>query len=349
MSGRDAMIVIDGSAGEGGGQILRTSLTLSLVTGLPFRIEKIRAGRKTPGLLRQHLTAVHAAAAVSGAAVTGARIGSLEVTFTPGSVTGGDYRFAVGTAGSTTLVLQTVLPALLTASARSRLVLEGGTHNPFAPPFDFLAKTFLPLIERMGPRVVAKLERYGFYPAGGGKLVVDVEPAAKLTRLDLLERGEIRSRRARAIVSNLPRHVGERELSAVAEKLSWSKDCLEVESPENTQGPGNVLLLEIESDHVTEVFTGFGERGVPAEAVAESAVGEAQRYLAAGVPVGDHLADQLLVPMALAGGGAFVTLPLKRHTTTNIDIITRFLKVAFETSALPSRNVRVEVLATGLD
>src|SRR5262245_42898512 len=167
------MISIDGSFGEGGGQILRTALGLSLFTGQAFRIDKIRAGRRNPGLLRQHLTAVKAAAKIGQAEVTGANIGSTQLTFTPGRVAHGDYQFAVGTAGRATLVLQSVLPALLISDdqdRRTRLTLEGGTHNPFAPPFDFLAKAFLPLLERMGARVAVRLDRYGFYPAGRGGL-----------------------------------------------------------------------------------------------------------------------------------------------------------------------------------
>jgi RNA 3'-terminal phosphate cyclase (ATP) len=192
------LVRIDGSAGEGGGQILRSALALALATGRPFEITNIRAGRKKPGLLRQHLTAVTAAAAVSGTQAPGARLGAGELRFTPGAIAPGEYRFAVGTAGSTTLVLQTVLPPLLVARGPSTLILEGGTHNPYAPPFDFLAKAFLPLVARMGPRVEAVLERPGFYPAGGGCIRVRVEPAPRLERLDLLERGEIhRPRRAR--------------------------------------------------------------------------------------------------------------------------------------------------------
>ena len=199
------MLTIDGSFGEGGGQILRTALALSLVTGKPFRIDNIRAGRKNPGLLRQHLTAVNAATEISQAEVTGAGIGSRELTFAPGSVESGDYAFAVGTAGSTTLVLQTVLPALLIADGKSQLILEGGTHNPFAPPFDFLEQAFLPLVNRMGPRVTAELERPGFYPAGGGRMRVTIEPAGELKKhLDIPSRGEVRGRRAKAVVANLP-------------------------------------------------------------------------------------------------------------------------------------------------
>src|SRR5690242_7527890 len=194
------MIIIDGSFGEGGGQILRTSLTLSLVTGKPLRIERIRAGRKSPGLLRQHLAAVNAAARVGYAEVEGASLGARELTFRPQTVAAGHYQFAVGTAGSATLVLQTVLPALLTADAPSTLVLEGGTHNPYAPPFDFLEKTFLPLLNRMGPRVEARLERHGFYPAGGGRFIVEITPAQQLGRFELDDRGAITGRRARALI-----------------------------------------------------------------------------------------------------------------------------------------------------
>src|SRR5688572_16449750 len=189
-----SLITIDGSMGEGGGQVLRTSLALSLVTGKPFRIEKIRAGREKPGLLRQHLTAVNAAAAVGGAHVEGAALGSRELDFRPGPAKPGEYRFAVGTAGSATLVLQAVLPALLTARGASTLVLEGGTHNPFAPPFDFLDKAFLPLLRRMGARVEVALERPGFYPAGGGRFQVRVEPVERLERLDLPSRGDAKRR-----------------------------------------------------------------------------------------------------------------------------------------------------------
>src|SRR6476620_518674 len=170
---KSEVITIDGSVGEGGGQIIRNSLALSLVTGQPFRIVNIRAGRKKPGLLRQHLTAVQAANQIGDAAVDGAEMGSGEVVFRPEGIRAGDYRFAIGTAGSTTLVLQTILPALILAGAPSHLTLEGGTHNPLAPPFDFLAQTFLPHLARFGPTVTATLARPGFFPAGGGRLEIE--------------------------------------------------------------------------------------------------------------------------------------------------------------------------------
>jgi RNA 3'-terminal phosphate cyclase (ATP) len=258
------MIAIDGSLGEGGGQILRTSLALSLVTGKAFRMERIRAGRDKPGLQRQHLTAVRAAAEVGHAEVEGAELGSGELNFAPRGVAPGDYRFDVGTAGSVTLVLQTVLPALLVASAPSQLRLEGGTHNIFAPPFDFLAKAFLPLVGRMGPRVEAVLEQHGFYPRGGGAVSVAIHPQPKLRPIKLLERGRVIRRLARAIVSRLPRHIAEREVETARRGLSWPADAVAVEEVESP-GPGNVLLVEVDSEHVTEVFSGFGRLGVPAE------------------------------------------------------------------------------------
>jgi RNA 3'-terminal phosphate cyclase (ATP) len=339
------MMVIDGSYGEGGGQILRTSLALSLVTGTPFRMAQIRAGRPKPGLLRQHLTAVHAAAEVGQARVTGAALGSVHLTFIPGRVIPGTYTFAVGTAGSTTLVLQTVLPALLLASEPSTLTLEGGTHNPFAPPFDFLAQAFLPLINRMGPQVTARLERPGFYPAGGGQCQITIAPTTRLTRLDLRARGEVRAIQARALVAKLPRSIAERELAVMAQQLSWHGDWLHVETVANARGPGNVVTLTVTCEHITEVFTGFGERGVRAETVAAQAVQAAQRYLAADVAVGEHLADQLLVPLALAHGGSFTTLPLSLHTTTNMQIIQQFLAVQIEAAPLTERSWRIMVQA----
>ncbi len=335
-------LVIDGSQGEGGGQVLRTSLALSMVTGRPFRIERIRAGRANPGLLRQHLTGVRAAAEICGATVRGAELGSKQLAFEPSSVRAGDYQFSIGTAGSTTLVLQTILPALLTAKGRSTLVLEGGTHNPAAPPFDFLLRVFLPLINRMGPIVAAELERHGFFPAGGGCFRVEVDPVEQLQPLDLLTRGEIRRRKCRVLLSNLPRTIAEREWRAVASSLNWPDDCLDVPDLPPGRGPGNVLMLELESDSLTELFTAFGRKHASSEQVAHEAVTEVREYLKSGAPVGEHLADQLLLPLALAGRGSFLTTRLTRHATTNIDVIRHFVDVAIETTRENS-DVRVAV------
>jgi RNA 3'-terminal phosphate cyclase (ATP) len=337
------MITIDGSFGEGGGQIIRSSCALSLISGRAFRIFNVRARRDKPGLQRQHLTAVQAAAEIGGAEVEGARVGASEFTFVPGEIRPGEYVFKIGTAGSTTLVLQTVLPPLMTATGPSRISLEGGTHNVHAPPFEFLQKTFLPLINRMGARASIELERYGFYPPGGGRLQVSIEPSSEKREFHLLERGTLRGQRARALVVNLPQTIAARELNVIKEKLGWSDEELTLETSDNAFSPGNVVTLEIESEQVTEIFTGMGERGVRAEVVAEKAIEEAVQYLDAGAPVGEHLADQLLIPLAISGGGSYLTGQPSLHTTTNIEVVKKFLNVEIEVAPVSERTWKITV------
>jgi len=337
------MLTIDGSSGEGGGQILRSSLALSAITATPFRIERIRAGRKQPGLRRQHLTAVRAAATVCEAEVEGDEVGSGEVVFRPGAVQPGDYRFAIGTAGSTTLVLQTVLPALLTASGRSTIVLEGGTHNPFAPPFDFLAKTYVPLVRRMGADVAVELERPGFFPAGGGRLRVVIEPAAELQGIELLERGKTVARHARAIVASLPRHIAEREVKVLQKRLGWPPGGFSVEEISDSAGPGNIVIAEIETEAVCEVISSVGQVRRPAESVAAEVARECRRYLKSTAPVGEHLTDQLLLPLALAGSGRFRSVGLSRHATTHIELIRQFLALKIGVEETGSDGVIVSI------
>ena len=324
------MIRIDGSFGEGGGQILRTSLSLSIITGRPFRIENIRAKREKGGLLRQHLAAVRGAAEICGGQVEGASLGSTALTFKPGSVKSGDYHFVIGTAGSGTLVLQTVLPALMTASGPSKIVIEGGTHNQAAPPFHFLEHAFLPLIRRMGPQVNLRLERYGFYPAGGGRFVVEIQPSKALEPIELPKRGETISRCVTAIVANLPRPIAQREVMKAAEMLNWGLECTRVEETKNSAGPGNIVMIEIGNAACTEVFSGFGQLGVSAEQVAVDIAREVSDYLASGASAGEHLTDQLLLPLALAGGGLFTAQKINQHARTNMSVIGSFLPVHFD-------------------
>lgn len=321
------MIIIDGSEGEGGGQVLRTALALSLVTGQAFEIKSIRANRSRSGVMRQHVTAIEAACAIGGTDCEELEIGASEISFTPGAVKPGEHHFAVGTAGSTSLVLQTVLPPLMLADAPSRLVLEGGTHNIYAPPFDFIDRVFLPILNRMGPRVTAKLVKPGFYPAGGGRIEVEIEPVSKLTPIDLVERGELRRVQAKAVVAALPGEIAVRELDAANKILEWPDEARKIEQLPERTGPGNILMLEAEFDHVTEITSGFGKLGVPAEAVGQHAAKRMAGYLASGAAVGPYLADQLLLPMALAGGGSFTTVKPTSHSRTMIDVISKFLPV----------------------
>lgn len=318
-------LVLDGSSGEGGGQILRTSLALSMITGQPVRLENIRANRSRPGLQRQHLAAVFAAAKVSKAMLDGAHLGSTELWFQPGRILHDEYEFDIGTAGSTTLVLQAVLPALWLADGGSWVRVVGGTHNEFAPPFEFFARSFLPVAARLGARAEATLVRPGYYPEGGGEIELRVEPVERWERLDLLERGELKRVSATAVVSHLAAHIAQRELHVVGQRLQLKPAALTAQRRDESEGPGNFVFVAVESEHVTEIATGFGRKGLPAEDVAAMAAADAKRYLDTTAPVGEHLADQLLLPLAIGAGGAFVTLEPTSHLRTNIETIQAFL------------------------
>jgi len=322
------MIELDGAAGEGGGQILRTALTLSMITGQPFRVKDIRANRAKPGLMRQHLVAVQAAAQVCSAVVSDVQVGSTMLEFSPGAIKAGDYQFAIGTAGSCTLVLQTLMLALLYADGPSTVRMSGGTHNPMAPPVQFLQRAWCPVLAAMGANIDIEIKRFGFYPAGGGEVVARIAPCAQLQRLDLRERGSRKDGYAEAFVAGISSNVAARELECVGQGMGWSEPQLRLRGLPGEQGPGNALLITIEHEHVTEVFTAFGEKSLRSEAVAKRALGEARRYIASGAAVGEHLADQLMQPMALAGGGSFTCDTVSQHALTNAEVIARFLPVS---------------------
>ncbi|MEM7391677.1 MAG: RNA 3'-terminal phosphate cyclase [Verrucomicrobiota bacterium] len=337
------MITIDGSQGEGGGQILRTSLALAIITGKALRLENIRAGRAKPGLMRQHLTAVKAAAEVSGGRLTGAEVGSTNLTFEPDAVRPGAYRFAVGTAGSCTLVLQTVLPALLQCEEPSEVILEGGTHNPFAPPFDFLEKVFADRMKSLGGTLRLTLERSGYYPAGGGCFKAVITPRKTRKRFKLLERGGLKDVTAYAVISRLPQRIGVVETKKVAQRLNLREDKLRVIEDTSSPGPGNVVFVEVRHEQVTELFAGFGEKNVAAQKVAEQVARQARDYLTSTAPVGPYLADQLLVPVALANGGSFRATKITRHTSTNMDVIRAFLPVEITRTELDDGTHQIEL------
>lgn len=334
-------LIIDGSQGEGGGQILRTSLSLSMITGRPVVIEKVRAKRKKPGLQPQHLTAVNAARTLCNGTVQGAELQSGWLRFVPGPVSAGTYHFPIGTAGASTLVMQTVLPALLLQGSPSRATFEGGTLNPMAPPFDFVERVFVPALRLMGAKLSLRLERHGFYPQGGGRWHLEVQPAP-LRRLELLDAGEPKRRVARVLLSKLGDHVANRELKVVRERLGFGPHECRVEHVE-ALSPGNAVLLELDREPLPELASSIGERGKPAEQVAADAVEELK--LLQSVPVGPHLADQLLLPMAVGEGGAFRTTELTPHSLTNIAVIEAFGVASFEV-ARASRETTVTVSAS---
>jgi RNA 3'-terminal phosphate cyclase (ATP) len=333
------MVELDGRLG--GGQVLRTALTLSMITGRAFCMGHIRAARRLPGLQRQHLTAVLAAMDICGATAEGAELGSESLIFQPGPIGAGEYRFDIGSAGSTTLVLQTLLPALLHASAPCRVSICGGTHNSLAPPFEFIEQSWLPLLRRMGTQADVKLLRHGFMPAGGGELEFTTRPST-LCPLDLTARGELIGRRATVLLSQLPRRIGDRELEQARKRLKLADEDLQCLELSDASGPGNLLLLAFTCEHLTEITSAVGHPRIRAEAVADIAIERARTWLGSGAAVSEYLADQLLLPIALAGRGSFTTTHLSAHMKSSFSVIESFLPVRFADHALGDALVRVE-------
>lgn len=317
------MITIDGSQGEGGGQIFRSALSLAMCLGKPVHIKNIRSKRSKPGLMRQHLACLNAAKDISQADVVGGNLLSTEVTFTPKPIIAGEYAFSVGGAGSTSLIFQTVLMPLLLTSKESTLTFDGGTHNPLAPSFDFIDKSFLAVLRSLGYDVRTQLNRYGFNPAGGGHWQVWIKPLApgvKVKALSLCDRGALLERQAFALSSMVPVTVGERELSRVKKKCGWNDEQLSA-SLVDSVGPGNIVSLRIQYENVTAIFEALGEKQVSAERVTGRAIQAFNAYEAGKAPVCEYLADQLLLPLALGGGGEFITAKPSQHLLTNIAVI----------------------------
>ncbi len=324
------MIELDGSYGEGGGQILRSALTLSLLTGKPFRLLNIRAKRKNPGLRPQHLAAVRAAAALSRAEVRGDRLGSRELYFFPREVQAGRYHFAVGTAGAATLVFQTVLlPLALKGKGESELVLEGGTHVPKSPSFDDLDFAYRPWMARLGVGFRIELERPGFYPRGGGRFRARVFPAKGLRPLQALDLFLLESVQVRGVSVRLPAHIAERIAKSAARRFADAgiEPGVEVLHPEGLV-PGAYGFVGLLGTPGPAAFTALGAPGKPSERVGEEAARRALRFLKRGAPVEAHLADQLLLPLALAPGPSlFRVEEVTRHLETQAWLIPKFLPV----------------------
>jgi RNA 3'-terminal phosphate cyclase (ATP) len=320
------LIQLDGT--EGGGQMLRTALSLAMITGQPFRMTNIRGRRPKPGLMRQHLTCVRAACAISDGTADGAEIGSTDLVFRAGILRGSSYQFAIGTAGSTGLLYQTLLPALLHADGPSTLRLEGGTHNPLAPPFEFLDHVFLPALRRMGAEATISLIQSGFAPVGGGIIECQIQPCPKLTPIDLHERGELIDMRLRVPTRNLPDTIAARVLATALDQLPCEDAAVEPREP----GPGRGVccLYQANFANTAELSSSFGELNVSAERVGRRAAKALADFIGTHAAVGRHLADQLLLPMALAGGGGFTTMAPDDHVSTNIAVIGKFLPVKFQ-------------------
>lgn len=339
------MLEIDGSYGEGGGQILRTALSLSCLLGKPFRMFNIRKNRRKPGLMPQHLTGVRAAALLSGASLEGDSQGSTELVFGPRGVKPGAYHFDIGTAGSTSLLMQTLLPPLIFGGEASTVSVKGGTHAPLSPPFHYLREVFLPMLKCLGIQVEATIESYGFYPRGGGVVRFAVAPADAVKTLDLTERGRLLAIRGVSAVGNLPLSIAERQRRSLMEALAGRLEGvpIEVELAEApTPGQGTFVFVAARFEGVLAGASALGARGKRAETVGEEAAREFLNYYRSGACLDAHMADQLVLYLALARGASrFTASALTLHLSTNLWVIGQFLPVRYETD--PSRGlVRLE-------
>lgn len=336
-------ITIDGRMGEGGGQVLRGALALSMALGRPFRLNNIRANRPKPGLKRQHLTCVLAAAEICGAEVDGAAMKSTELVFKPGSVRAGNYRFSIGSGGSVTLVLQAILPPLILAGGPSTLEIIGGTHVPLAPIYEYFERTLSPMLTKMGPGLKSGMLQPGFMDVGGGVVKVEVTPARKLNFLDQTLVGELKSLTGRIISYNLPETIGQREGAILSQKLRDLTD-LRIENLEDRDcGSGNFVLLELTRSSGTTIASGIARLGLPAENVARAAVGRMLSFLSSRAAADVCLADQLIVPMALAGGGRVLTEKPSSHLKTIMDLASMFSEKNIRAEQVDSKSWLIEV------
>ncbi len=322
---------IDGRYGEGGGQILRTALTLSSLLNVPVRIDHIRANRTKSGLRPQHLAAVNALATITGARVDGARVGSTELLFDPERLRGGNYSFHIGTAGSTGLVLQALIPVLLFGNTRSHVHISGGTHVPWSPPFHYLQSVFSPALKAMGGELDLEILTWGWYPKGGGVVRASVYPTGGLKAIRYLNRGNLRDIQVLSAFSNLPLRIAKRQKDQALTRLRHlgiTPHTRIEDAP--SPGQGTALFLAVQFEGSTAGFTSLGREGKKAEAVADDACDLLIGFLDGGGVIDRHLADQLVLYMALAEGySTFLTKNITEHLLTNIWVIERFLQVTF--------------------
>ena len=342
------LIEINGSFGEGGGQILRTALSLSAILKKPFTIHHIRSKRKNPGLQAQHLEAVEALAQITEAHTEGVKFGSQQITFNPNKILSGDYQFEVKTAGSVTLILQAIFLPLCLAQGTSTVTLVGGTHVPWSPPFHYFSQVLLPHLDSMGVSVDATIDKWGFYPRGGGTVKLEIKPVHELKPVNLIERGSLKKVRGLSAVSALPKHVAERQreqaLKRIQRELSIDAEItILYDAP--SIGQGSFLFLVTEYGKVLAGFSSLGQKGKPAEKVADEAVDALKDYISTEGCLDPHLADQLIPFMALAKGNcSFTTTQMTDHLLTNLWVISHFLKGKVRESGEIRRPGRVEFL-----
>lgn len=347
---RSGELRIDGSYGEGGGQILRTALCLAAILKVPVEVFGIRSGRKNPGLQAQHLTAVKALAQISGAEVEGAILGSQTLRFSPGPLRASNFLFEVGTAGAISLVLQAILLSLAFADGVSRVTLRGGTHVPWSPPYHYLTDVLLPTLAPMGVKVAFELVRWGFYPRGGGEVRATIHPLKALQAQELTERGSLLRIRGLSAVANLPLSIARRQRERVLFRLKETGLDAEIELVEaKALGQGTALFFVAEFERTRAGFGSLGERGKPAEKVADEAAEAFFAFLKSKAALDPHLADQILLPMALAEGTSRLTTSrLSQHLLTNVWLIRQFLPIRIEVEGEEGGPGKVTVQGAGL-
>jgi len=338
-------VSIDGSFGEGGGQILRTSLALACITGKALHIENIRANRRNPGLAKQHISCVYAARDVTDGTCSGIELGSQVLNFQPGKITGGNFSFDIGSAGSASLVTQTIMPPLFLADKSSTVAVLGGTHNPMSPPYNFFERTFLPAIAQSGFNARCRLLKYGFFPAGGGKLKIDVQPWDKesSSAIDFCQPAEKFEISVIIYTARLPSHIADRQRGLLLKSALAFTDAgkmrlvqplkfedIELVDVTDSDGPGNCVMILLSGQTQKTIFTAFGEKGKPSEKVIREAVNLTTEFLKSGAAIDHFLADQLLIYMTMAVAGSFTTDKLSSHLQTNIEIIKKFIPVDFQ-------------------
>ncbi|MBI4561029.1 MAG: RNA 3'-phosphate cyclase [Candidatus Rokubacteria bacterium] len=343
--GAPRLLTLDGSHGEGGGQILRTALALAVARRVPLTLTRIRARRPKPGLQPQHLTVVRALAAISDAEVKGDGLDSTELTFLPRTLRGGSYRFDVGavkaSAGSVSLLFQALLLPLALAPTESRLTRLGGTHVPWSPPVHYLTEVFLPALRQIGVEARLTLKRWGWYPAGGGEVEATIVPARQLSPFRPQASGTLTAIRGLSAVSRLPRSIAERQRERALERLSAAGLAAEIAVQEDAtaRGPGTLLFLAVPG---RAGFSALGRRGVPAERVADEAVEALLAYRGSGALVDDRLADQLMPFLALAREASLFTSPaLSSHLQTAAWVVQQFLPTRIDLDAGPPARVRI--------
>ena len=324
----DDLITIDGSEGEGGGQVLRTSLTLSMLTGKPFQITSIRAKRKNPGLQAQHLESVRAAKRISDAEVRGDQIGSSTIRFAPQGVKSGEYAFRIGTAGSTSLVLQTLYLPLSFAGGDSKVLITGGTHVPWSPTFDFLKNCWLYFTEMVGMKIDLVMSRAGFYPHGGGEIHAQVSPSVRILPLNIAERRALQKIKIFSAHTNLTDKVAQRQAKQAAKQVSHLCETeVEVTQLPSLSRSTAFSVLGI-FKNTRCCYTSLGERGKRAEAVAQEACDQFFLFLRSNATVDEHIADQIVLPLSFAQGRSeFITPRISNHLLTNIETIRKFVGV----------------------